>query len=145
MAVSAGRTNIGNREHQTAQVTRYVTPYHPVAHTWLCQPVETMVPRRMHQTHVGWLCQPVACKYKYMAVSAGRIDEENAYKHLWVGCVSLLPAAFKYMAVSAGCTNMAVSAGRIDVTCSGANTCGLAVSAGGTMHLMFFFTTHVKP
>ena len=57
---------------------------------------------------------------------------------MWVGCVSLLPAAFKYMAVSAGCTNMAVSAGRIDVTCSGANTCGLAVSACGTHHLMFF-------
>ena len=39
-------------------------------------------------------------------------------KHMWVGCVSLLPAAFKYMAVSAGCTNMAVSAGRIDGKCN---------------------------
>ena len=38
------------------------------------------------------------------------------------------------MAVSAGRTHMAVSAGRIDVTCIGANTCGMVVSACGTMH-----------
>ena len=85
-------------------------PYHPIAKTWLCQPVVSM--RRMHTNTCG------------LAVSACCLQLSNT----WL----CQPVAQTYMAVSAG---------RIDVTCSGANTCGLAVSACGTMHLMFFYHT----
>ena len=146
MAVSAGRTNIGNRVHQTI-----VTPVAPV--------MSPLSPRRTHMA-VSACCndgtEENASNTCGLAVSACCLQLSNTWlcqpvAQTWLcqPAVSMVNATYQHMlrlAVSAGCTNMAVSAGRIDVTCSGANTCGLAVSACGTHHLMFFLPhMHVKP